>query len=394
MTGSSPRVSPALLGRLNGRRILEVLLRHAPASRADLVRRSGLSAPTVSKAVETLLEAGLLEEDAARASAPGRPARCLRPASRRSRVIGVVLDADRCDVLAAGLDGRIDPSAVRSFPTPASYPRLLDAVADRAGALLKDARILGAGLSMPGLIDRAEGRGLLSPNLHLTDGRTPARDLESRLGLPCTVRQESHGLCLAESFWGTARGLPDFAMLDASTGLGLGVMSGGRMLEGSSGLAGELGHLPAEPGGRPCGCGRRGCLETLASDRAFALAASEALGRRVDVAEAVRLLDGSDPRLRAPLDRALDGLAVAVSTVVNLFNPSTLILHGRVLESSDRCFAELRERVRARALGPSLERCRLLQARGSKQQGALAAAVDRLMESLAPRLAWNELAVS
>lgn len=385
------KVAPALLGRLNGRRLLEALLQGGPASRAALVRRAGLSAPTVSKAVEALLRAGLIEEDETAPALPGRPAHVLRPASRSTRIFGVVLDAGYCDVLTAGLDGRVDPGAVLSFPTPSSYARLLECLADRIAPLLRDPGFttLGVGISCPGLLDRGEGRGLLSPNLHLTDGRTPARDLEKRLGVPCTIRQESHGLCLAESLWGAARGRSDFAMLDASTGLGLGVMSGGRLLEGGSGLAGELGHLPADPGGRLCGCGNRGCLETLASDTAFARGASEVLRRRVDIAEALRLLDGDEARLRAPLERTLDALAVAVGTVINIFNPSTLILHGRLIESRESYFASLRERVRTRTLPPSFERCRLVQARGSKRQGALAAVVDRLMESLAPRLSWT-----
>jgi N-acetylglucosamine repressor len=379
------RADPALMGRLNGRRVLEALLRDGAASRADLVRRAGLSAPTVSKAVEVLLDAGLLEEGEARPAA-GRPARLLRPASRRARLLGVVLDARYSEVAAAGLDGVLPLSSAYAFPTPSTYGRLLDCVVDRIRPLLKDPGIatLGIGLSLPGLLDRAEGRGLLSPNLHLTDGRTPARDLEARLGVPCTVRQESHALCLAESFWGAARGLDDFAVLDASTGLGLGIVAGGRLLEGGAGLAGELGHVPADPAGLPCGCGNRGCLETLASDTAFARAASGVLRRNVDVAEALRTLD--DLRLRVPLARTLDALAQAVAVVVNLFNPSTLFLHGRLLEAREEHFAALLERVARRALRPSLERCRLVLARGSKRLGALAVAADRVMESLGPRL--------
>jgi N-acetylglucosamine repressor len=377
------KVDPALLGRLNGRRILEALLREGAASRADLVRSAALSAPTVSKAVDALLEAGLLEEGEPPRRGAGRPARLLRPASDRARILGVVLDARSCEVAAAGLDGALGPGGALAFPTPATYGRLLDAVSARLRIFLKDPAVttLGIGISMPGLIDRVEGRGLLSPNLHLTDGRTPARDLEERFGLPCTVRQESHGLCLAESLWGAARGLEDFALLDASTGLGLGVVTGGRLLEGGAGLAGELGHIPAEPGGRACGCGNRGCLETVASDSAFARAASEALGRTVDAAEALRTLD--DTGLRGPLDRSLDGLAVAVAVVVNVLNPATLFLHGRLLESREET---LRERVARRALRPALERCRLVPARVSKRLGALAAAADRVLDSLGPRI--------
>src|ERR1043166_8174057 len=237
-------VDPALLGRLNARRVLEMLHHHGPQSRADVTRRSGVSAPTVSKAVGSLLKSRLVEEgEAPPASGLGRPAKVLRLASNSVRVLGVVLDARSCSVVASGRDGRFEDRDVRVFATPGTYGRLIDRAAHLATELMKGRKssTLGLGISMPGLIDRKTGEGILSPNLHVTDGRAPGRDLCERLGIESVVRQESHALCLAEWLWGAARGLNDFAMLDVSTGLGLGVMSGGRLLEGATGLAGELG---------------------------------------------------------------------------------------------------------------------------------------------------------
>ena len=379
-------VNPALLGRLNVRRVLELLHHHGPASRADVTRRAGVSAPTVSKAVESLLRSGLLEESEAPAAALGRPAKLLRLATNSVRVLGLVLDARACSVVSAGLDGRLGEEHVRVFPTPGTYGRLIDMAARRAADLMVEARAttLGLGVSMPGLIDRATGQGVLSPNLHVTDGRAPGRDLAEKLGVPCVVRQESHALCLAEWLWGAARGLNDFAMLDVSTGLGLGVMSGGRILEGASGFAGELGHVTIDPRGRPCGCGNTGCLETVATDSALARLVSERLRRTVDIDEVVRLFQSGRLHAQDALQKTLDPLAVAVAAVLNIFNPATLLVHGRLLEAQEGLFEHLLERVRRRALAPAFARCRIIQARGSKRQGALAGIVHHLMDSLAP----------
>jgi predicted NBD/HSP70 family sugar kinase len=383
-------VNPALLGRLNVRRVLEVVQRHGPLSRAEVTRRSGVSAPTVSKAVGSLLKSGLLEEGAPPRAALGRPGRILQLATRSARVLGIVLDADRCAVLASGLDGRILEERVHSFPTPGSYAKLIDALVRRVEPLLDEegVSILGLGISMPGLIDRATGEGVLSPNLHATDGRAPGRDLAGRLGIECVVRQESHGLCLAEWFWGEAQGLNDFAMLDVSTGLGLGVMSGGRILEGSTGLAGELGHMTIDLHGRLCGCGNRGCLETLATDSALARAVSERLRRPVGIDEAVRRFRAGAPPLKEALYRTLEYLAVAIGAVINTFNPSTLLVHGRLLEAGDGLFGTLLELVRRRTLSPSLQGCTILRAKGNKRQGAVAGIISHVLDSLAPRLAW------
>ena len=384
------RVNPALLGRLNVRRVLEVLHRHGPASRADVTRRAGVSAPTVSKAVDSLLRSGMVEEGEAPAASVGRPARVLRLASSSVRVLGVVLDARACSVVSAGLDGRFGEEDVRVFPTPCTYGRLIDMAARRAADLMavRGATTLGLGVSMPGLIDRRTGEGILSPNLHATDGRRPGRDLAEKLGVEGVVRQESHALCLAEGLWGAARGLDDFAMLDVSTGLGLGVLSGGRLLEGATGFAGELGHVTIDPRGRPCGCGNTGCLETVATDSALARLVSERLRRTVDIDEVVRLFQSGRLHAQDALHKTLDPLAVAVAAVINVFNPATLLVHGKLLEAQEGLFERLLERVRRRALAPSFSRCRIVQARGSKRQGALAAIVHHLMDSMAPRLAW------
>ncbi len=156
--------------------------------------------------------------------------------------------------------------------TPDSYSALLDVLVKQSGAMLKDNSGVtrGLGLCVPGLVNRRLEQVVFSPNLHQLDGRKPAKDLAARLNLPVVLLQESHAICLGERLYGAAQGANDFAMLDVSTGLGLAVMSGGRPLLGHSGLAGELGHLTIDPQGIRCGCGNRGCLETLATDSALA----------------------------------------------------------------------------------------------------------------------------
>src|SRR5262245_7442558 len=123
------RVRPSLLGKINERQVLRVLQAHGPLSRAAVARHLGLSAPTVSKAVASLLRSGLLEEGDAPEQTLGRPATRLRLATRTAQVLGVVIDAEQCRVVAAGLDGRLHADRQRTVPTPDSYEGLLDALA-------------------------------------------------------------------------------------------------------------------------------------------------------------------------------------------------------------------------------------------------------------------------
>ncbi len=382
MTGITT-IRPSEVGKLNERQVLRLIRGRGPLSRADVARESGLSAPTVSKAVASLLAAGLLEETDAAEPTRGRPAPRLRLNTGSAQVLGVAVDAGHCEVVSAGLDGELHPDPI-TVPTPATYPALLDALeaACRTLAARPGVTTLGLGLSLPGLVDYRRGAGVLSPNLHLTDGRTPARDLAERLGLECTFLQESHALCLAERDWGMARGVDDFAMIDVGTGVGLGVMSGGRLLTGHSGLAGELGHITAvADGGRACGCGNTGCLETVCSDTALAWRVSRRVGRSIDVDELFAEAAAGRLDVAAELAESARYLAVAVAAVMNLFNPAAVYIHTRQFDLDPGLFDRVAGLVARRALPPSLADCRVVRARGSKRQGAVAGVLRHLTDA-------------
>lgn len=365
-------------------------------SRAQLARGTGLSEASISRAVSGLIAAGLLAERdgpatgdgspvrGAAATGPrpavGRPGKVLVPADGAADVAGMVVGARTCELVAAGLDGTPRAGAKVTFRMPARYATLLGSVAegvDRLSSAL-GRRVRGLGVSVPGLLDVREGRTLFSPNVHQMDGRTPEADLAARLGLPVAVVQESHALCLAERTFGAARNLDDFAMLDISEGLGLGIMDDGRILTGAAGLAGELGHITVELDGRPCGCGNRGCLETVATDTALARAVSERLGRSLGIEELVPAVASGELRADAEIERTLQYLAVAAAAVINVFNPARLFVHGRFLDAGPGLFERLLGLIRSRALAPSLAMCSIVRAKGSKLAGALAAIIGRL----------------
>ncbi|WZO99275.1 ROK family transcriptional regulator [Isosphaeraceae bacterium EP7] len=381
-------IQPQLLRRMTVRRVLEVLRDHGPCTRANLTRLSGISAPTVSKAVGVLLESGLLEEGDSQMGAQGRPGTLIRLAQDRAQVIGVVLDAGSCHVVSASLDGTIREVDSASFPSPETYDGLLDEIARETTRLIgrDGVKTLAIGISIPGLIDARTGLAMLSPNLHITDGRSPDRDLSRRLGVECVMYQESRALCLGERMYGAPGTLDDFVMLEISTGLGVGVMMNGRLMEGHSGLAGELGHVTVALDGPACGCGNRGCLETLATDLAFTRRLSERLGSPITLDEVREQIQAGTLDAEPELNLACEYLAIAVAAAINLWNPATLFIHGRLFDVREGLFDRVRELTRRRALAPSLADCRILRARWGKRQGAVAAAIHHLIDAHGPVL--------
>jgi N-acetylglucosamine repressor len=382
------RIESTLLRRINERRLLEAIQQHGPSSRAMLTRVSGMTAPTVSKAVDALLKRGLVEELEPVDQALGRPGKLVRMAAESAAVLGAVIDAGTCCIVAAGLDGRVTEEQTRRFATPEAYDALIDVIERECRRLMgtTKGRVHGIGLSVPGLFNERLEEIVFSPNLHLLDKRNPARDLQDRLGVACVLVQESDALCLGERMYGAARGLADFAVLDAATGLGLGAMSGGQLLAGHSGMAGEIGHVTIQPDGHRCGCGNRGCLETLATDAALVRLLSERLGKPLDVAAAAALLDARAADFQHEVRTVTEHLAIAMAAVINIFNPTTLFVHGTLLAGVPERFAKVVERVKQRALAASFADCTIVATRSSKRQGAVAGIMHHLTSACAPSL--------
>ncbi len=371
------------------RKVLECLQENGPLSRADLTRETGISAPTVSKAVSDLLESGLLEEGEAPDNALGRPGKKLQLAQDSAQVVGVVLDAQSCRIISASLDGTIDDSRSRVFATPGNYEALRQQLADSVRDLISDsvATTLGIGISTPGLVDEAAQQSLFSPNLQAINHQRPATDLAMSVGVNTVSVQESRALCLAERLYGKVRGLDDFAMMDITTGLGLGVFSGGEPLSGHVGLAGELGHMTVDPAGNLCGCGNHGCLETMATDSALAAMVSERLGTRISIEDLVKKIQVGELQAAEEINHVCEFLAIAMAAAINLVNPSNLFIHGRFLTISDAIPEQVIRMTQRRALAPSFEGCEIQMAETTKEQAAVAAIVHHLTRAAGPRVA-------
>ena len=380
------RIRPTLLRQMTVRRVLEVLQQHGPLSRAELTRKTGISAPTVSNAVNDLLELGLVEEQSPPKPRVGRPARRIGLACHRAYVVGVTLQAPQCELTAAGLAGQVRPGSLMRFPTPGSYRQLLRDLVQAVRRLQQQqpGNLLAVGMSVPGLVDAQNQQVLLSPNLGILNGQSPARDLQQRLQVECAVVHDTFGLCLAERMFEGAARYREFAVVDATSGLGLGVISQGRLLTGHRGVACELGHLTAVPDGELCGCGNRGCLETVASDPALLRRVCRRLGTTLSMDQLIRMARKGEIQIEEELRYVSEYMAIALASVMNLFNPQMISVHARMFDVQDGLFRQVVALARRRALAPSQKHCRIRRLRSSKRQGAIAGAIHHLTSAQGP----------
>ncbi len=315
---------------------LGTLLRHVHGagqlSRAELTTLMGLNRSTIAGLVAELESLGISEHTTpvggARQGA-GRPSAGVRMAAEGPYVIAVDLGVDRAVVARVGLGGKVLRRAQAPVHSHGEAWQVGASVAALIRTVVEDAPpaapLIGIGISVPGLVRRSDGLVRLAPNLEWHDVSFGGIVLAALgLDIPVSIANDADLGALAEHTRGAGVGTDDLIYVSGNVGVGAGVITGGRLLEGAGGYAGEVGHLRFNPGGRPCHCGSRGCWETEVGAHAIA----EAIHCPPDkVAQLDEILGGFDtpsPELRATGTALGQGLA----TIVNLFNPRMVVLGG------------------------------------------------------------------
>jgi glucokinase len=202
------------------------------------------------------------------------------------------------------------------------------------------------GLLGPGVVDDDAGIGILSTNLHWAN--VPFKQLtEERLGLPTTFSHDVRAAGAAEFRLGAARPYRDVVVLVIGTGIAASIYVNGQAHTGA-GYAGEIGHSIVHPAGSLCGCGARGCLETVASAGAIVRRYEEVTGIRLGGARQVLALAGTGDAAAALIwSEALDALALSIAQLAAVLAPEAVVIGGGLAQAGDRLFVPLRERVHA-----------------------------------------------
>ncbi|MFE2512571.1 ROK family protein [Streptomyces naganishii] len=205
-----------------------------------------------------------------------------------------------------------------------------------------------AGVAVPGIVDEERGVAAYAANLGWRD--VPLRDLlGERLGIPVALGHDVRTGGLAEGRIGAGRGADRFFFVPLGTGIAGAIGIDGRVEAGAHGFAGEIGHIVVRPGGTPCPCGQRGCLERFASAAAVSQAWAAACGDPdADAADCAKAVESGDARAVKVWQEAVDALADGLVTALTLLDPRMLIIGGGLAEAGQTLFAPLREAVERR----------------------------------------------
>ena len=211
-------------------------------------------------------------------------------------------------------------------------------------------RVIGAVMGLPAPINRATGTVQDSSILPGWVGIDAAAEASARLGLPVAVENDANLGALAELTWGAAKGRTEVAYLKVSSGIGGGLISGGRLTHGVGGTAGEIGHTVIDSDGPVCRCGNRGCLETLASVRAVASHLSFSRHEEISTRRMLELSDAGDAATHRLIGDAGRAIGVAVANLCNIVNPECVVIGGDLPLSGDVLLDPIREVVKRNAI--------------------------------------------
>jgi predicted NBD/HSP70 family sugar kinase len=360
----------ATVRRSNLGLVLRHLRDHGPRSRARIAQETGLNKATVSSLVAELTERRLVSAgDVDRAGSVGRPGLIVHLDGRCVCGIGVELNVDYAATLVLDLRGDVLFEHRVALDVAGLGPdRTLDAVAALATEAVAAASARGAvpaGLTVavPGLIRSLDGVAIYAPNIGWHD--VPVLDgLRKRLDPPFPIRVENDANLSAIAEWamGAEARTPDLVYLTGEVGVGGGVIVADQLLRGAGGLSGEVGHTSLGDPDAICGCGRRGCWETVVGLAALLREAADpddpvhdpARDLEDRLAEVARRADAGDARTLAALHKVGTALGTGAAVLINLFNPRVVVLGGYFAVLGRFLTEPMTAELRARVFGPEL----------------------------------------
>jgi predicted NBD/HSP70 family sugar kinase len=348
--------------------LMRLIWRERQISRADLARKTGLSRSSISAIVADLLDTGLVRETGAGDSLGGRRPILLGFEDGAMSIVGVDMGAAhiavsvtdlRCHVIA----WRSEMHDVREDPEGSLQlmRRMITEALAEAG--VPTSRVLGIGVAVPSPVSPADPYHLSPVFVPAWADHSPVRQLESAFGVPVVMDNDANLGALAEQWWGAGQDGRDLAYIKVATGVGAGLIIHGDIYRGTTGIAGEIGHIPVDASAGRCVCGLNGCLNLRIGTSALLERArllrnendKSTLPRRgITVSRIVEAAFEGDVLARQLVEEAGHHLAIGVAALLNLLNPATVVFGGSLTRAGEMLLRPLRKTLGERTLSASV----------------------------------------
>lgn len=323
--------------------VLDLIRRSAGVSRVELVRRTGLSAQTLSNIARRLVDAGLIRESGRVHTGAGAPRTIFEVEENGRYAIGLHIDPARLTCVLMNLAGDVIGTIVESTPATPDPADVLNAIEASIRHLITESgaerpRIAGIGVATPGPIDLAQGAVIRAPNLPGWEIVQLRSELSARMDLPVIIEKDSTAAAQGE-IWNADEKPDNLAFIYLGTGVAAGIVLNGEIMRGASANIGDIGHLHADPDGPICYCGGRGCLSATAMPATLVGSAiAQGALPPVDLADAHavegalsnlgRMARAGHPTAIGILDRAAHGFGRVAGQLVNMLDLDAIVFGG------------------------------------------------------------------
>jgi len=327
--------------------LLNAIRRIGPVARIELAAETGISRPSVTTLTAQMLREGLIREvapeTAPRDLGRGRPRVALKLRGGAHLVAGIKISNRAVSVALVDFEGRL----VGEYNAPLSHSvsppdalaktlrDIVDAATQSLGKHLGDLSAVGVGIS--GVVDATRGFVYWSPSL-ATRNLPFGNILSDALNLPVYLDNDTNLVALAEQSFGLGRGVSDFIVVTIESGVGMGIVLGGRLYRGTRGCGAEFGHTKVHLDGALCRCGQRGCLEAYVADYALLREAetqtksSPPLPAEQRIEALLRAARAKEPTASRIVERAGRMFSMGLANLVNIFDPQLIILSGERMQ--------------------------------------------------------------
>ena len=345
---------------INQFNILNTIRKAGLISRVEIAQLTGQSRAAVTNITAALIQEGIiLEKHTEHSSSRGRRRVMLALNPSFAYVVGVKLSAFQLSFAVTNMQADI----ISSLTVPVRVgKRSAEFVADLmeegirhcvAKSKLGTEKISGIGVGIPGFVDSRKGVTYWSP-LYKGSNASLRNLIQDRFKIPTYIENDANTVTLAEQWFGEGMGVDNFLVVTVEHGIGMGIVVNGQIYRGEHGIGAEFGHLVIQPGGEPCRCGKRGCIEAYAADyrllEAGIKAAEEGHWKcknisSLTIEDLTNFAEKGEPVLREIFRRSGEILGLGISGLVQVFNPKKIIIAGEGVRAGNLLFEPMRSAI-------------------------------------------------
>ena len=387
----------SLMKRMNTALILNLIRERGTVSRIEIAKETGLTAATVTNLTSELIDNKLVEEFSTGVSTGGRKPILLKINSSFFCVASASITPDRVEFAVSDFCAKI--IFYKHIDIASPTPQIcVDFIIKSLNefTLTNNTRVIGMGVGIHGIVDSADGISVYAPNLNWRNVNIKAL-IKKHTDIPVMVDNDVRLMTLAQMWFGSSKNSDDFVLLYIGRGVGSAFVIDKKLIRGSNDAAGEFGHTIIDPDGPVCECGRHGCLQAFTNEAAMLNTLKENLHKSSilnenslcdDIVDAY--LNHSDKAATEVINKEIKYLAIGISNIINMFNPSLIVLASDIKDFDIAVASKLTDEVKKYTVTSGNVNCNIsfsLLGRHSLLNGATALVLNSIYEN--PSVLWD-----